>query len=120
MADVKIPQYWPGQYGGGVSDIFPFDKVRDTVTGIEGKVVAQYNYPNGCVRYEIARVMNDGKIDDPVFDSQQLEVLERAHPENTDEARAAARERVIAHRAEQDAKDKDKPGGPPVKSGVPR
>lgn len=119
MTDIKVPQYWPGQWGGGTTDIYPFDKVRDTVTGIEGKVVAQYNYPNGCVRFEIARVMNDGKIDDPVFDSQQLEVLERAHPENTDEAKAARTAAADARRAEEEAKDKST-GGPAVKSGVPR
>lgn len=113
----KIPQYWPGQYGVG-NGPQPFDKVRDIVTGIEGKATAQYNYPNGCVRYELTMLDKDGAVKDYVFDDQQLEVLERAHPENTDEAKAARAEATAAHRAAEEAKDK--PGGPPVKTPVAR
>ena len=119
MTDTQVPQYWPGQYGVGGGPA-PFDLVRDTVTGIEGKAVAQYNYPNGCVRYELVRLMPDGKIDDPVFDSQQLEILERAHPENTDEARAARQALYDEQKAAEKVNDAKTPGGPPVTKGVSR
>ena len=39
------------------------DKVKDTVTGLEGMVVAKIIYMNGCIQYEIQpKGLKDGKI----------------------------------------------------------
>jgi hypothetical protein len=39
------------------------DKVKDTITGLEGMAVAKIIYMNGCIQYEIQpKGLKDGKI----------------------------------------------------------
>ena len=54
---------------------------RDTVSGWEGIVTAEYRYMNGCIRYELSGRDKDGKPTGFVFDQQQVEaVVPDAHP----------------------------------------
>lgn len=57
-------------------------KVRDTISGFKGIVVAKTEWLNGCVRITIApQALHDGKlIDSATFDSEQVEVLQSAKP----------------------------------------
>lgn len=57
------------------------DKVRDTITGYTGIVIARTEWLNGCVRATIqAQELKDGKpIESQTFDVQQLEIVEQ-HP----------------------------------------
>ena len=52
-------------------------KVRDTITGLEGIVVARSEYLHGCVRVAIqAQEVKDGKPVDPYWvDEPQVEVI---------------------------------------------
>ena len=54
------------------------DKVRDTVTGLEGTVIARHEYLNGCVRLSVQpKEVKDGKpVDSSAFDIEQLELVE--------------------------------------------
>lgn len=39
------------------------DKVKDTITGLEGMAVAKIIYMNGCIQYEVQpKGLKDGKI----------------------------------------------------------
>ena len=57
-------------------------KVRDTITGIEGIATSKTEYLNGCVQYELTRRIKKGEvltaesIQGINVDSQQLEVIE--------------------------------------------
>lgn len=53
------------------------DKVRDTVTGFSGIVVAMTEWLNGCLRATVQpQELHDGKPIDPfTFDVEQLEVI---------------------------------------------
>ena len=58
------------------------DKVRDTVTGLEGTVVAITEWLNGCIRVTVQPpVVKDGKpVDATTFDIQQLELTADSAP----------------------------------------
>lgn len=66
---------WPES---GDKALQPYDEVRDTVSGWKGKVISEYRYHNGCLRYEVAGADKDGKPESFVFDEEQLEVVKRA------------------------------------------
>ncbi len=55
------------------------DKVRDTVTGLEGTVVVESRFLNGCRRLGVQPELDkDGKMPDQYsFDEQQLELLKK-------------------------------------------
>lgn len=66
------------------------DKVKDTITGFEGVVIARTDFINGCIRYGIQSIKLDkeGKpIDVEYFDEQQL-VLVKAKPAPKKEKRS--------------------------------
>jgi hypothetical protein len=48
---------------------------RDLVSGFTGRLVAEYRYLNGCRRFEIGGVDDNGKPPGYVFDESQVEVL---------------------------------------------
>lgn len=52
-------------------------KVRDTITGLEGTVVAKTEWMNGCWRITIQpNQLKDGKpVDSTTFDVEQLELI---------------------------------------------
>lgn len=62
------------------------DKVRDSISGFEGVVVAKHEYLNGCVRVSIQpQALHEGKpVEDFAFDVEQIEVLETAAPRTTE------------------------------------
>ena len=52
------------------------DKVRDIISGYEGKVTARTEWLNGCVRYRVEpdHLNPDGElIENETFDEEQLE-----------------------------------------------
>lgn len=55
------------------------DKVKDSVTGLEGIVTGKTDYLNGCTRVHVQpQELKDGKpVDFSVFDEPQLEVIQR-------------------------------------------
>ena len=62
------------------------DKVKDTITGFEGIVVARTEWLNGCVRCCIqSQELKDGKILDTVtIDEGQLEIVESGNRESVE------------------------------------
>lgn len=54
------------------------ETVKDSVTGFQGVVTARYEFMNGCVRYMVERLKEDGGgIDELVFDEQRLRIISR-------------------------------------------
>lgn len=55
------------------------DKVRDMVSGLEGIVVGETKYLNGCVRFIVQPKINkDGKVPESEWvDEQQIKILEK-------------------------------------------
>lgn len=54
------------------------DRVRDSITGYTGIVLARSEYLNGCVRFlVVSEKLEDGKSVDETFDAHQLEILEK-------------------------------------------
>lgn len=53
-------------------------KVRDTITGMEGIAIARTEWMNGCVRVTVRpQVLKDGvPVDSQTFDEPQLEVAQ--------------------------------------------
>lgn len=62
------------------------DKVKDTITGFEGIVIARTEWLNGCVRCCIqSQKLKDGKIlDTETIDEGQLEIIEAGNRETVD------------------------------------
>ena len=54
-------------------------KVKDTITGFEGVVIAQIKWLNGCVRYHVQSKKRtaEGKPIDDTIDEQQLVSTEK-------------------------------------------
>jgi hypothetical protein len=64
-----------GSTGKGIR---PGNKVRDTISGVEGIVLGRFEYMYGCVRCEVQPegTDKDGKVHDGyVFDEQRLELV---------------------------------------------
>jgi len=57
------------------------EKVRDTITGVEGIVTSRTEYLNGCVQYEVTRRVKKGEVltaesvQGISVDEQQLEII---------------------------------------------
>ncbi len=57
------------------------EKVRDTITGVEGIATSRTEFLNGCVQYEITRKVKKGEsltmesLQGISVDEQQLEVI---------------------------------------------
>lgn len=56
------------------------DRAKDTISGFQGVVTAEYNYLNGCRRLQLnPETLHEGKpIDGFVFDEAQVEVVKKA------------------------------------------
>ena len=54
-------------------------KVKDTVSDVEGIVIAKIEYLNGCVRYGIQqKVKKDGTLPETVYvDVEQVEIIKK-------------------------------------------
>ncbi len=66
------------------------DKVRDMISGLEGIVVGETTYLNGCVRFIVQPKINkDGKVPDSEWvDSQQIKILEKKAFQKSKEEKA--------------------------------
>lgn len=62
---------WPES---GDKSLQPYDEVRDTVSGWKGKVISEYRYHNGCLRYEVAGADKDGKPES--FDIETVDLAD--------------------------------------------
>ena len=53
------------------------DKLRDTVSGLEGVAVARTEYMNGCTQYQVLPKMKKGTTEMPSWhiDEEQLELV---------------------------------------------
>jgi len=54
------------------------DKVRDTITGFEGRVTGRAEYISGCIQYAVTPPVNkDGEMADANWiDEQRIEIIE--------------------------------------------
>ncbi len=66
------------------------NKVRDSITGFEGVVVARTEWLYGCTRCGVAPTkLHDGKpVEDQWFDEQRLEVLRDDKPQVSKDSNA--------------------------------
>jgi len=60
-------------------------RVKDTLTGYEGVVVARTEWAYGCVRLSVQGDLDkDGKVPEPaVFDEPQLKVIKKTKTKST-------------------------------------
>jgi hypothetical protein len=65
------------------------DKIKDTITGLEGIAIAKIEFLNGCVQYEIQPpVDKEGKmIESEYVDSQQIEKVKEPKPPKVKKAK---------------------------------
>lgn len=60
------------------------DKLKDTISGIEGIAVGRTVWIHGCERITIQPVAKDNVVPDPItFDEPQLEIIERKKGKKT-------------------------------------
>lgn len=58
------------------------DKVRDTISGLEGIVTQRTEFLNGCIQYALQPKIKKGTDMPPAWhiDEEQLEVIEKKKP----------------------------------------
>jgi hypothetical protein len=61
------------------------EKVKDTITGFQGVIVAKTKWLNGCIRYVVQsrKRTSEGKTVEDTIDEQQLVSLEPAKKKKT-------------------------------------
>jgi hypothetical protein len=69
---------------------------RDRLTGLEGYVIAKYEFVSGCVQYCLEYLDKDGKRQQETYDEQRLEKVKatppiRAHRTGADATPPASR-----------------------------